>query len=111
MTRLASAIETGNDPSLALHDALIPESGAEREMLDRTVETLQQLHAEGRDHIWAYYTRNLVRPLALVREKVDVIVGNPPWLKFSESHAIVRSELETQSKSRYNIWRGGHYVP
>ena len=36
---------------------------------------MQQLHAEENDHIWAYYTRNLVRPVALSRDKVHVIVG------------------------------------
>ena len=107
MTRLAAEIEAGGDPALALYDADISDSGPEREMLDRTAETLQQLHAEGRDHIWAYYTRNLVRPLALAKDKVDVIVGNPPWLTYNRSDAIVRAELETQSKARYQIWAGG----
>ena len=44
---------------------------------------MQRLHSEGRNHIWAYYTRNLVRPVALSRSKVDVIVGNPPWLIYN----------------------------
>ena len=44
---------------------------------------MQRLHAAGRDHIWAYYTRNLVRPVVLSREKVDVIIGNPPWLNYN----------------------------
>ena len=110
MTRLAAEIEAGGDPALALYDADISESGPEREMLDRTAATLQQLHAEGRDHIWAYYTRNLVRPLALAKDQVDVLVGNPPWLTYNRSDAIVRSELETQSKARYQIWAGGRYA-
>ena len=45
--------------------------------LAETIKTLQQLHKEGRDHIWAYYTRNMVRPVVLSRGKVDVIIGNP----------------------------------
>ena len=111
MARLAAAIETGDDPSLALHDTQIPESGGEREVLDRTIATLQRLHAEGRDHIWAYYTRNLVRPLALSHGKVDVIVGNPPWFTYNRSSSVVRSELERQSKERYLIWAGGRHAP
>ena len=107
MTRLASAIETGEDPSLALHDTHIPESGSERETLDRTITTLIELRDEGRDHIWVYYTRNLVRPVALSKSKVDVVVGNPPWLTYSRTQAVVRSELERQSKSIYEIWTGG----
>ena len=66
MTRMANAIENGEDPAWALDDEQIGE-GADREMLEKTAALLQQLHDEGRDHIWAYYTRNLVRPVALKR--------------------------------------------
>ena len=110
MTRLASAIETGEDPSLALHDTHIPESGPERETLDRTIKTLIELRDEGRDHIWVYYTRNLVRPVALSKSKVDVVVGNPPWLTYNRAEAVVRSELEHQSRDIYEIWTGGRYA-
>ena len=65
------------------------------------------LHSEGRDHIWAYYTRNLVRPVALARRKVDVIIGNPPWINYNQTASILRAELERQSKERYGIWQGG----
>ena len=110
MTRLASAIETGEDPSLALHDTQMPESGPERETLDRTIKTLIELRDEGRDHIWVYYTRNLVRPVALSKSKVDVVVGNPPWLTYNRTEAVVRSELQRQSKAVYDIWTGGQFA-
>ena len=71
---------------------------------------MKRLHAAGRDHIWAYYTRNLVRPVVLARKKVDVIVGNPPWLNYNRTSSILRSELERQSKNRYGIWQGGRYA-
>ena len=61
-------------------------------------------------HIWAYYTRNLVRPVALRADPVDVIVGNPPWLTYNRTEAVVREELERQSKERYLIWAGGRYA-
>ena len=71
---------------------------------------MQRLHAEGRNHIWAYYTRNLVRPVALSRRKVDVIVGNPPWLNYNQTVSTLRTELERQSKDLYGIWAGGRYA-
>ena len=37
----------------------------ERDTLHGTIAEMQRLHAEGSDHIWAYYSRNLVRPVAL----------------------------------------------
>ena len=79
-------------------------------MLEKTAALLQQLHEEGRDHIWAYYTRNLVRPVALRADPVDVIVGNPPWITYNKTQAVIREELERQSKQRYEIWAGGRYA-
>ena len=71
---------------------------------------MQRLHSEGRNHIWAYYTRNLVRPVALSRSKVDVIVGNPPWINYNQTVSTLRTELERQSKDVYGIWAGGRYA-
>ena len=68
------------------------------------------LHSEGRNHIWAYYTRNLVRPVALARSKVDVIIGNPPWLNYNQTVSTLRTELERQSRDVYGIWAGGRYA-
>lgn len=112
MLRIASAIETGGMGRLALDEADIP-PGAERDLLEETVRQMEELHAEGRNHIWAYYTRNLVRPIWLSTDegKVDAIVGNPPWITYSRAKAAVRSELAKQSREQYRIWAGGRYAP
>ena len=109
MSDVAEAIEKGDDPTLALDDNQITDSG-QRQTLGKTISTMQRLHAEGRNHIWAYYTRNLVRPVALSRSKVDVIVGNPPWLNYNQTVSTLRTELERQSRSTYGIWAGGRYA-
>ena len=110
MGDIAEAIESGDDPYLALDDHNITDSG-ERKTLEKTIESLKMLHGEGRNHIWAYYTRNLVRPVALSRSKVDVIVGNPPWLRLpTQTVSTLRTELERQSKDLYGIWTGGRYA-
>ena len=70
----------------------------------------QRLHAEGRNHIWAYYTRNMARPVALSRSKVDVIIGNPPWINYNQTVDILRTELERHSRNTYGIWAGGRYA-
>ncbi len=51
-------------------------------VIERTFATMCRLHDQGRDHIWGYYVRNLARPLWLsrVENRVDVLLGNPPWL-------------------------------
>ena len=109
MGDIADAIDHGDDPDVALDDNHISDPG-ERATLQQTIASLQRLHGEGRDHIWAYYTRNLVRPVALAQSKVDVIVGNPPWLNYRQTASILRSELERQSKELYGIWTGGRYA-
>ena len=98
MSQVAADIEAGYDPHIALDDYGITDAG-ERATLSDTIATLQRLHDEGRDHIWAYYTRNLVRPVALSRTKVDVVIGNPPWLNLStRPPSILREELENRAR-------------
>ena len=109
MGDVALAIERGNNPYFSLRDHQITDP-VERETLQKTIAELQRLHAEGRDHIWAYYTRNLVRPVALAKQKVHVIVGNPPWLNYNKTKSALRTALERQSKNDYGIWAGGRYA-
>ena len=83
---------------------------AEQETIGETIRTLQRLHDQGRDHIWAYYTRNMVRPVALSRARVDVVIGNPPWINYNQTADILRDELKNLSRDRYGIWAGGRYA-
>ena len=109
MGDIALAIEKREDPSFALDDHHITDP-SERQTLQETISAMQRLHTEGRNHIWAYYTRNLVRPVALSRSKVDVVVGNPPWLIYRNTASTLRTELERQSKDLYGIWVGGRHA-
>ena len=109
MSDISYAIERGNDPMLALDDNGITDP-SERAALEETVATLQRLHDAGRNHIWAYYTRNMVRPVVLSRNKVDLIISNPPWLNYRNTSSILREELERQSRNLYGIWQGGRYA-
>lgn len=110
MLKAAGNIEAGMDPMISLDEAGTLED-SERTTLKKTLGSMIELHAEGRDHIWAYYTRNLVRPVWLSTDEgqVDRIVGNPPWLTYSQTESTIRSELERQSKSEYGIWAGRQY--
>ena len=109
MGDIAEAIERGGNPNFALDDHHITDP-VERQILEQTIKSLQMLHREGRNHIWAYYTRNLVRPVALSHKKVDVIVGNPPWINYNQTVSTLRTELERQSRNDYGIWAGGRYA-
>ena len=112
MLKAAKNVEAKLDPTVSLDDSEILKS-EERATLQKTLESMVELHDEGRDHIWAYYTRNLVRPvwLSTSEGRVDRIVGNPPWLTYSQTESTIREELERQSKKVYGIWAGRQYAP
>ncbi len=109
MNHVSTAIERGDDPYFALDDSKIDDE-AERHTLKETIGKLKRLHEEGRNHIWAYYTRNMVRPVALSRQKVDVVIGNPPWINYNQTVSTLRDELRSLSLSAYGIWSGGRYA-
>ena len=109
MGDVSAYIEEGGDPLLALDDNHISDPN-ERRVITETIKTMQRLHSEGRDHIWAYYTRNMVRPVVLSHAKVDVVIGNPPWINYNQTADILRDELVNLSRNRYGIWAGGRYA-
>ena len=109
MSDVAEAIEQGDDPALSLDDNHIT-NPEERQTIQATIATMQELHKQGRNHIWAYYTRNMVRPVSLSRSKVDVLIGNPPWINYNQTSAVLRDELRNLSQERYGIWTGGRYA-
>ena len=109
MLDIADSIEQGDDPFLALDDHHIGDA-RERKIIGNTIAAMLKLHQQGRNHIWAYYTRNMVRPVALARRKVDVVIGNPPWINYNQTADVLRVELEQLSKERYGIWAGGRYA-
>lgn len=77
------------------------------ESLAHTYATLHRLHRDGRDHIWGFVARNLVRPIWLAQhsQKADVVIGNPPWLsyRFMDSEMQERFRKECQVRG---LWMG-----
>lgn len=76
-------------------------------VVTETFGVLCRLHDEGRDHIWGYYVRNLARPVWLARleNRVDVLVGNPPWLAYRNMPADLQKAFRAMSTSR-GLWHG-----
>lgn len=77
-------------------------------MLTETFETMRRLHNSGRNHIWGYYVRNLIRPLWLAEpaNRVDRMVGNPPWLRYSKMTGAMQDRYRVLAKER-NLLSGG----
>ncbi len=84
--------------------ALTPD---ETEIVSASFSLMCKLHDEGRDHIWGYFIRNLARPLWLSREenRVDIMIGNPPWLAYRHMSTTMQSQFRRLSESRH-LWEG-----
>ena len=109
ISELATAIDEGRDTE---HVADAYEmSDACRQSVKAVATAMQELHAADRNHVWAYYIRNMIRPAVIAEQKVDRIIGNPPWLTYSQSADIIRTELRQMSEQRYQIWAGGQLAP
>jgi len=79
----------------------------DQRVVTETFAVMCQLHDEGRNHIWGYYVRNLARPLWLAQSanRVDALVGNPPWLAFRYMPAAMQVSFKELSENR-NLWAG-----
>ncbi len=106
MLDLAQAVVNSHDTDQVLDRHQVTDASA-RASMQQTAKQMRQLQNIDRDHVWAYYLRNMVRPAVIAEKGVDAIVGNPPWLTYNKSADIVRAELESLSKNTYGIWVGG----
>jgi SAM-dependent methyltransferase len=79
----------------------------EQPVISASFATMCRLHDEGRDHIWGYYVRNLARPLWLARpdNRVDVLIGNPPWLSYRFMPPAMKDTFRIMSTER-GFWAG-----
>ena len=84
-------------------------TNADAQEMAATFQRLQSLYRAGRDHIWPFVLRNLVRPLWLSRadQKADVVVGNPPWVAYRHLSADMQKNLRDACIAT-NLWVGGH---
>ena len=79
----------------------------EQIILKETFDTMCRLHDNNANHIWGYYARNLARPfwLALPQNRVDILVGNPPWLSFRFMTREMQQQFRSLSEER-DLWAG-----
>jgi hypothetical protein len=79
-----------------------------RSTLVATYSLLERLRREQKNHIWGYVARNLSRPawLSSSDEKVEVLVGNPPWLAYRDMSEPMQKRLKQECIER-GLWTGG----
>jgi SAM-dependent methyltransferase len=79
----------------------------DQDAVQTTFATMCRLQDEGRDHVWSFYVRNLARPLWLsqTHNRVDCIVGNPPWLAYRFMTIEMQVAFREMSEER-GLWAG-----
>jgi len=93
--RGATKLSDGTIRRLAIDEAYVP-------ALNGNFLRLKQLHEAQRNHIWSYYIRNVARPAWLSRpeNRVDVLVGNPPWLSYRNMTASMQQRFKLLATDR-----------
>jgi hypothetical protein len=94
-------------PSLATTFSRYAVHPDDQEDVQKTFATMCQLQDEGRDHVWSFFVRNLARPLWLSQKdnRVDCIVGNPPWLAYRFMTIEMQVAFREMSEER-GLWAG-----
>jgi SAM-dependent methyltransferase len=109
LAQLATSREPGSPvPPLADTFEMFGVRAGDRSILTQTFANICRLHDDGKDHIWGYYVRNLARPAWLARRanRVDVLVGNPPWLVYRYMTKPQQLSFRKMSDDR-GLWAGG----
>jgi len=100
--------EQGRSPEAFVTLAI--RQGAEQDelqTLEGTYVRFKKLRDEGRNHIWTYVARNLSRPIAVSQgRKMDVVVGNPPWLSYRFMSRLMQKRFRDSSKA-LGVWVTG----
>ena len=107
---IKDGLERNTTPA-ALEADLNRFKGTTREDAAAMAETYARilaLHKAGRDGIWPFVLRDLVRPLWLSKpeQRADVLIGNPPWVAFRHLSAAIQIRLR-EASLRMNLWVGG----
>ena len=106
--------ETRAEPSdfrAALRGQLPSLDGQSVDILSQTYVDLRDLRSQGRDHIWGFVARNLVRPVWLSSDdqRADLVIGNPPWLSYRFMSRATQGLFRKESQ-QLGVWQGGRFA-
>ena len=72
---------------------------------EELINKLKDLVKAGKNHIWFYILRNIYNPY-YYRGKVDIVIGNPPWLTFKDVKNPERQKVLNNIYSQYEMSGG-----
>ena len=110
LRELAEGLDTDAAPE-QVERALVRIEGvaaADAAVLAATFGRLRSLKQAGRNGIWPFILRNLIRPVWLSRpdQRADVVIGNPPWVAYRHLNAEMKARLRDACQAM-NLWIGG----
>jgi hypothetical protein len=110
LRELAEGLDTDAPPAqveraLMRIDGVAPQDAR---AMAQTFARLQALKRAGRNGIWPFVLRNLIRPVWLSRpdQRADVVVGNPPWVAYRHLSAEMKARLRDACQAMH-LWVGG----
>jgi len=75
----------------------------EKKIILENMKILFELIQSDSDSIWPYILRNMYKPITSVYNKVDLIIGNPPWLQFQKIKNETYQEFVKSKCREYGI--------
>lgn len=74
-----------------------------KEILIQNMRTLLDLIKVESNSIWTYVLRNMYKPVAISHSKVDIIIGNPPWLPLRGMKDLRYQDFLKDQSISYNL--------
>jgi len=69
------------------------------------IEKLSDLISKGKNHLWSFILQNIYNPYYYIN-KVDVVIGNPPWLTYKDVESPSRQRFLDNLYLEYGLGSG-----
>ncbi|MFP3191328.1 MAG: N-6 DNA methylase, partial [Thermoproteota archaeon] len=94
---LAEEKSKGIDITEKIESDMLPNQGL--------IEKLSELISKGKNHLWSFILQNIYNPY-YYRGKVDVVIGNPPWLTYKDVESPSRQHFLDNLYLEYGLGGG-----
>jgi len=72
---------------------------------DNIINKIENLAKQKKNHIWYYILRNIYTPYYFTK-KIDIILGNPPWLTYKDVSDLNRQKFLDRLYENYKLKSG-----
>ena len=69
------------------------------------IKKIRKLNKEDKNHIWFYVLKNMYTPYYM-QGKVDIVIGNPPWLSYHDVKNVGRQRFLETLYTQYEMGSG-----